>query len=86
MSLLSTGKLGFVLTAVGVAHFAAPDVFEQITKPVFPENTAEWVVRNGATEAAIGAAMMIKRTRKLGVLALLGYAGWLGYTAVDATR
>ena len=86
MALFSTGKLGFVLTAIGAAHFAAPDVFAQITKPVFPENTQDWVVRNGVTESAIGAAMMLKPTRKLGLFALLGHAVWLGYNAANAKR
>ena len=84
MALLSVGKVGFLLTALGAAHFAAPEAFEEVTRVAFPENTQEWVKRNGATEAAIGAAMMLKPTRKLGVAALLGYTGWLGYNAVNA--
>jgi uncharacterized membrane protein len=84
MALLSTGKIGFLLAAAGAAHFAAPDAFEEITKKAFPDNTKDWVMRNGASEAAIGAAMMLKPTRKLGVIALLGYTGWLGYNAVNA--
>jgi uncharacterized membrane protein len=79
-----TGKLGFLVAAVGAAHFAAPDKFEELTKQAFPTDTAQWVKRNGATEAAIGVAMMLKPTRKLGVLALLGYTGWLGYNAANA--
>jgi uncharacterized membrane protein len=84
MALLSTGKVGFLLAAIGAAHFAAPDAFEEVTKAAFPDNTKDWVMRNGATEAAIGVAMMLKPTRKLGVLGLLGYTGWLGYNAVNA--
>ena len=84
MALLSAGKVGFLLTAFGAAHFAAPEAFEEVTKVAFPENTKDWVVRNGATEAAIGLAMMLKPTRKLGVLSLLGFTGWLGYNAVNA--
>jgi uncharacterized membrane protein len=79
-----TGKLGFLVASFGVAHFAAPDKFEEVTKVAFPNDTEEWVVRNGATETAIGLAMMLRPTRKLGVLALLGYTGWLGYNAVNA--
>jgi uncharacterized membrane protein len=79
-----TGKLGFVVAALGAAHFAAPGRFEELTKQAFPVDTAQWVRRNGATEAAIGVAMMLKPTRKLGLLALLGYTGWLGYNAVNA--
>jgi uncharacterized membrane protein len=84
MALLSAGKLGFLLTASGAAHFAAPEAFEEVTKVAFPENTRDWVLRNGATEAAIGVAIMLRTTRKLGLLSLLGYTGWLGYNAVNA--
>jgi uncharacterized membrane protein len=79
-----TGKLGFLVAAVGAAHFAVPGKFEELTRQAFPADTAQWVKRNGATEAAIGAAMMLKPTRRLGVLALLGYTGWLGFKAVNA--
>jgi uncharacterized membrane protein len=84
MALLSTGKIGFLLTALGAAHLAAPDAFEEVTKLAFPNDTKDWVMRNGASEVAIGAAMMLPKTRKLGVLTLLGYTGWLGYSAVNA--
>jgi hypothetical protein len=84
MALLSTGKIGFLVAATGAAHFAAPDTFEPLTARVFPNDTSEWVKRNGATEIGIGLAMMCKPTRSLGVLALLGYTGWLGYTAANA--
>ena len=84
MALLSTGKIGFLVAATGVAHFAAPQAFEQVTAKAFPTDTSDWVKRNGATETGIGLAMMLKPTRSLGVLALLGYTGWLGYNAVNA--
>lgn len=77
------GKLGFLIAGTGAAHFAVPDAFEEVTKVAFPDNTAEWVKRNGASETAIGLAMMLPATRKLGVLGLLGYTGWLGYNAVN---
>lgn len=86
MGLLSTGKLGFLVAATGAAHFVAPEAFESVTKAAFPDDTAAWVLRNGATETAIGLAMMLKPTRKLGVLALFGYGGWLGYNAASAAR
>jgi uncharacterized membrane protein len=79
-----TGKLGFLVASLGVAHFAAPDRFEEVTKVAFPKDTKEWVTRNGAAETAIGVAMMLRPTRKLGLLAFLGYTGWLGYNAVNA--
>lgn len=84
MALLSVGKVGVLVAAVGAAHFAAPDAFEEVTKMAFPNDTQEWIKRNGATEVAIGTAMVLPLTRKLGVLGLLGYGGWLGYNAVNA--
>lgn len=81
MALFSAPKIGFVIAATGAAHFVVPDVFEQITKPLFPNDTAQWVQRNGASESAIGVAMMLPATRTLGTLGLLGYLGWLGYNA-----
>jgi uncharacterized membrane protein len=84
MALLSVRKIGFLLATTGAAHFAAPDAFVEVTKVAFPENTEEWVKRNGASETAIGLAMTLGRTRKLGVLCLLGYTGWLGYNAAKA--
>lgn len=84
MALLSTGKIGFLVAATGVAHFVKPDAFAELTARAFPENTQDWVMRNGAAETGIGLAMMVRPTRTLGVLALLGYTGWLGYNAVNA--
>jgi uncharacterized membrane protein len=77
MALFSARTLGVLVAAAGAAHFARPDVFEQVTKTAFPDDTAAWVQRNGATEVAIGAALVLKPTRKLGVVGLLGYTGWL---------
>lgn len=84
MALLSTGKLGFLVASVGAAHFFAPEAFEGVTKTAFPQDTAAWVLRDGASETAIGVAMMLPFTRKVGVLSLLGYTGWLGYNVVNA--
>ena len=79
MALFSAGKLGFLIAATGAAHFVVPEVFEDVTKAAFPDDTSEWVKRNGLTEAGLGLALMAPPTRKLGVLGLLGYLGWLGY-------
>jgi uncharacterized membrane protein len=84
MALLSTGKIGFLVAATGVAHFVKPEAFAELTARAFPENTQDWVMRNGATEVGVGLAMMVKPTRKLGVVALLGYTAWLGYNAAQA--
>jgi hypothetical protein len=50
----------------------------------FPDDTDEWVLRDGASEVVIGLALMVPKLRKAGVLALAGYAGWLGYNVANA--
>lgn len=77
-------KLGLLVAGVGAAHFVAPEAFNDVTKVAFPHDTDEWVLRDGASEVVIGLAMAVPKTRKLGVLALLGYGGWLGYNVVNA--
>jgi len=86
MALFSARKIGLGLAATGIAHFVAPDAFVGITKNAFPNDTEEWVKRNGATETAIGVAMLLPKTRKLGVLGLLGYVGWLGFNAQNVAK
>ncbi|WP_375489930.1 hypothetical protein [uncultured Jatrophihabitans sp.] len=81
-----TGKLGLLVAGVGAAHFVAPEAFTDVTKVAFPKDTDKWVLRDGASEVGIGLAMVLPPTRKLGVLALLGYAGWIGYNAADAAN
>ena len=85
MRLLSARTLGVAVAATGAAHFAAPQLFETISEPVFPEDTHDWVLRNGATEVAIGLALIVPKTRKFGLVALLGYLGFLG-SRVAANR
>ncbi|HEV7204972.1 MAG TPA: hypothetical protein VGN18_10195 [Jatrophihabitans sp.] len=80
------GKFGFVVAAVGAAHFVVPEAFEEITAAAFPQDTQDWIQRNGITEVAVGTALMVPPTRKLGVLGLLGYAGWLGYNAANNSK
>ena len=86
MALFSAGKIGLVLAATGIAHFAAPDAFVGVTKSAFPHDTEEWVKRNGATETALGVALLLPKTRRLGKLGLLGYVGWLGFNASNASK
>lgn len=86
MALFSSGKLGVLLAATGVAHFVVPDAFTEITKRAFPDDTATWVQRNGGIETAVGLAMITPGLRKAGKLALLGYGGWLGYNAYNTAQ
>lgn len=76
MSLKRTA--GLLLAGTGALHFAAPKAFEPISKVAFPENTRQWIYRNGATELALGLALASDRTRKLGVAGVAAYTLWLG--------
>lgn len=76
MALLRTA--GIALAATGVAHFAAPKVFEPISRLAFPHDTDAWIKRNGATELALGAALTLDKTRKAGLVGTALYAAWLG--------
>ena len=69
---------GVGLAATGLAHFVAPQAFLGITRAPFPDDTDTWVLRNGACETAVGAAIANPRTRTLGYVGLAAYVGWLG--------
>lgn len=75
---------GAALAATGVAHFIVPDAFKAITEPAFPQDTRTWTLRNGASELVIGTAIAVPATRKIGVVALVGYVGFLAYRAATA--
>lgn len=74
---------GAALAAMGLAHFATPQVFEKITAPAFPENTRRYVYINGTIETALGVGLVVPQTRKF---ALAGIAGYLGYLILGALR
>jgi uncharacterized membrane protein len=81
MAVLSLRTAGVLLAATGAAHFAAPKRFEAVTALAFPDNTRQWTYRNGATELALGLALTVPRTRKLGVAGVAAYTAWLGARA-----
>jgi uncharacterized membrane protein len=70
---------GFLIALTGIAHFIAPQYFKDLTKVAFPENTDDWIVRNGAIETAVGTTIALQKTRKLGFLGLGAYVGWLAF-------
>lgn len=74
-----TTAAGLGLAATGVAHFVAPDAFLGITRGPFPDDTGTWVLRDGACETAIGVAIAVPATRKIGYAGLAAYVGWLGF-------
>lgn len=71
-------KAGIALAATGAAHFAAPKMFEPISRAGFPRDTQAWIKRNGATEVALGLALTARPTRKAGLVGVAAYFGWLG--------
>lgn len=75
---------GFALAGTGALHFARPQLFEPMTKMAFPEDTARWIQRNGATEVALGLALTSGKTRIAGVAGVAAYTLWLGSRALAA--
>ena len=73
---------GLALAGTGLAHFASPQLFDSITKPAFPHNTRQYIYINGGLETAIGLGLAARQTRKLAVVGLLGYAGYLAVNSV----
>jgi uncharacterized membrane protein len=69
--------VGLGMAGVGLAHFVKPEVFEDITATAFPDNTEQHLYIDGAAETVLGLALAVPRTRKLGVIGLLGYGGYL---------
>jgi len=71
------GLAGLGMAGIGVAHFVKPDAFESITAQAFPENTQQHLYLNGAAETVLGLAVAMPKTRKLALVGLLGYGGYL---------
>ena len=65
------------MAGTGVAHLVKPDAFEQITAVAFPENTRQHLYMDGAAETVLGLALALRKTRKLALIGLLGYGGYL---------
>ncbi|MDT5013606.1 MAG: hypothetical protein QOH57_5223 [Mycobacterium sp.] len=80
MSKIATvGGLG--LAGMGLAHFVKPDAFESVTATAFPENTQQHIMTDGAAETILGLALVVPKTRRLAIIGLLGYGGYLGANA-----
>ena len=75
---------GAGLAATGVAHFVVPAAFRGITAPAFPNNTEQALKVNGALETAIGAAIAVPKTRKIGLAGLGLYGAYLAVNLVKA--
>ena len=69
---------GLALAGTGVAHFVRPELFEDITKAAFTGDIRKHTLTNGGLETAIGLGIAVQKTRKLAVVALVAYGGYLG--------
>ena len=77
---------GAALAAMGLSHFAKPEVFEKITAPAFPQNTRRHVYVNGTIETALGVGMVVPQTRKFALAGIVAYVGYLIFGAVRSRR
>jgi uncharacterized membrane protein len=71
------GLVGLGMAGIGLAHFVKPDAFESVTATAFPTNTQQYIYIDGAAETVLGLALAVPKTRRLAVIGLLGYGGYL---------
>lgn len=58
--------LAAMLIGAGTLHFATPRPFDTIVPPALPGRARTWTHLSGAAELAVGAALAVPRTRRLG--------------------
>ena len=78
--------IGAGLAAVGLAHFAKPEAFEAITRSAFPDDVRRHTLVNGGIETALGAGLIAPQTRRFALAGVVGYRGYLIFSAVRARR
>ncbi|GMA29484.1 DoxX family protein [Arenivirga flava] len=61
----STALLAGLLGAAGALHLAKPSVYERVVPGWVPGTPRQVVLVSGAAEAALGAALLPRRTRRL---------------------
>jgi uncharacterized membrane protein len=71
------GLVGLGMAGIGLAHFVKPDAFQSVTASAFPINTDQHIYIDGAAETVLGLALAVPKTRRLAVIGLLGYGGYL---------
>ena len=62
-------RMGAMLIAMGVMHFAAPKPFDSIIPEELPGSARFYTYASGVAELGTGALLLVPRTRKLGALA-----------------
>ena len=63
--------MGGLLVGMGVLHFVAPKPFDSIVPAELPGSARLYTHGSGVAEVAVGAALIVPRTRKLGALAAI---------------
>ncbi|WP_405020973.1 hypothetical protein OHV05_32935 [Kitasatospora sp. NBC_00070] len=69
----SAALLAGLLLGAGAAHFARPGQFDAIVPRALPGEPRAWTYASGVAELALGAAVAVPRTRRLGALAAAGF-------------
>jgi uncharacterized membrane protein len=77
---------GLALAGAGVSHFTSPQLWEPIVKPVFPRGTRQHIYTNGGIETVLGLGFSSRQTRSLAIVALIGYAAYLGGNAMRRSQ
>ncbi|GAA1195275.1 putative membrane protein [Kitasatospora gansuensis] len=72
MSTRSAKLLSGLLLGAGVAHFVVPRQFDAIVPRALPGTPRQWTYASGVAELAVGAAVALPRTRRVGALAAAG--------------
>lgn len=57
------------LSGMGVLHFVRPEPFDELVPKTLPGGPRTWTYLSGVAELAVGAAVAVPKTRKLGALA-----------------
>jgi uncharacterized membrane protein len=73
---------GLAIAGVGLAHFASPQLFDSITKPLFPRRTRQHTYTNGGIETVLGLGLAARQTRNLAIVGSIGYVAYLGSNAI----
>ena len=63
--------MGGLLVGMGVLHFVAPKPFDTIVPAELPGSARLYTHGSGVAEVAVGTALLVPRTRKLGALAAI---------------
>lgn len=76
---------GAAAISVGLAHFAAPQVFEPFNRLGFPQHARTFTYINGGIETTLGILTAVPRTRRHAQALGLCYVGYLA-TCIAATQ